>query len=141
MCDLEKKISGLHEENSAWEMLGEGKARLGGGGLDMVGEKQVGMSPGILTFMTLAQRWCCLLRRKRRLAQQLAEHTSVPSMGLMSSLKWPYWAAPVAQWFSATFGPGCDPGDPASSPTSGSLHGACFSLRLFLCLSLSLCLP
>ena len=47
-------------------------------------------------------------------------------------------AAPVAQRFGATFGLGCDPGDPGSSPTSGSLHGACFSLFLCLCLSLSL---
>ena len=44
-------------------------------------------------------------------------------------------AAQVAQQFSATFGSGRDPGDLGSSPTSGSLHGACFSL----CLSLSLC--
>ena len=44
------------------------------------------------------------------------------------------WAAWVAQQFSATFGPGGDPGDPGWSPALGSLHGACFSL----CLSLSL---
>ena len=31
----------------------------------------------------------------------------------------------------------CDPGVPGSSPTSGSLHGACFSVCLCLCLSLS----
>ena len=36
------------------------------------------------------------------------------------------------------FGPGRDPGDPGSNPTSGSLHGACFSLCLCLCPSLSL---
>ena len=36
----------------------------------------------------------------------------------------------VAQWFSATFSLGCDPGDPGSSPTLGSLHGAYFSLSL-----------
>ena len=39
-----------------------------------------------------------------------------------------YWAAQVAQRFSAAFNPGRDPGDPGSSPTSGSLHGACFLL-------------
>ena len=39
-------------------------------------------------------------------------------------------AAPVAQRFSATFSWGCDPGDPGSSPTSGSLHGACPSLSV-----------
>ena len=48
-------------------------------------------------------------------------------------------AARVAQRFSATFGSGRDPGVPGSSPTSGSLHGACFSLchvsSLFVCLS------
>ena len=43
----------------------------------------------------------------------------------------------AAKRFSAAFSPGCDPGDPESSPTSGSLHGACFSLSLRLCLSLS----
>ena len=42
----------------------------------------------------------------------------------------------VAQWFSATFSPGCDPGDQGSSPMSGSLHRACVSASL----SLSLCL-
>ena len=42
-----------------------------------------------------------------------------------------YGAAPVAQWYSATCSLGCDPGDLGSSPMSGSLDGACFSL--FLC--------
>ena len=44
----------------------------------------------------------------------------------------------VAQRFSATFDPGCDPGDLGVSPTLGSLHGACFSLCLCLCLSVHL---
>ena len=52
----------------------------------------------------------------------------------------PQRAARVAQRFSAAFSPGPDPGDLGSSPTSGSLHGACFSLCLCLCLSLSLSL-
>ena len=30
----------------------------------------------------------------------------------------------------SAFGSGCDPGDPESSPASGSLCGACFSLCL-----------
>ena len=47
------------------------------------------------------------------------------------------WAARVAQWFNTVFSLGHDPGDPGWSPTSGSLHGACFSLCLYLCLSLS----
>ena len=34
----------------------------------------------------------------------------------------------VAQQFSTAFGPGPDPGDLGSSPMSGSLHEACFSL-------------
>ena len=51
-----------------------------------------------------------------------------------------FWAAPVAQRFSAACSPGCDPGDLGSNPTSGFLHGACFSLCLCLCLSLSLSL-
>ena len=47
-------------------------------------------------------------------------------------------AALVVQRFSTAFSPGCDPGDPGSSPMSGSLHGACFSLCL-CCVSLSVC--
>ena len=50
------------------------------------------------------------------------------------------WAALVAQRFSTAYSSGRDPGDPGSSPTSGSLHGALFSLCLCLCLSLSLSL-
>ena len=42
-------------------------------------------------------------------------------------------------WVSA-FGSGCDPGVPRWSPTSGFLHGACFSLCLCLCLSPSMSL-
>ena len=38
----------------------------------------------------------------------------------------------------SAFGSGCDPGDLGLSPRSGSLHGACFSLCLGLCLSVSL---
>ena len=49
-------------------------------------------------------------------------------------------AAWVAQRFSATFSPGPDLGDPGSSPTSGSLNGACFPFCLCLCFPLSLCL-
>ena len=49
-----------------------------------------------------------------------------------------FWAAWVAQGFSAVFNPGRDPGDPGLSPMSGSLHGACISLCLCLCPSLSL---
>ena len=37
-------------------------------------------------------------------------------------------AAPVAQRFSAAFGPRRDPGDPGSSPASGCLRGASFPL-------------
>ena len=46
----------------------------------------------------------------------------------------------IPGWLSGlapAFGPGCNPGVPGSSPTSGSWHGACFSLRLCLWLSLS----
>ena len=42
-----------------------------------------------------------------------------------------------AQWVTA-FGLGRDSGVLESSPTLGSLHGACFSLCLCLCLFLSL---
>ena len=51
-------------------------------------------------------------------------------------LKYQFRAARVAQQFGAAFGPGRDPGDLGSSPTSGSLHGACFSLCLPVSLSL-----
>ena len=57
-----------------------------------------------------------------------------------SSIKDKFRAAQVAQWFSTAFSPGPYPGDLGSSPTSGSLHGACFSFCLCLCLSLSLSL-
>ena len=40
----------------------------------------------------------------------------------------------------SAFSPARDPGVRGSSPTSSSLHGACFSLCLCLCLSLSLSL-
>ena len=46
-------------------------------------------------------------------------------------------------WLSGlalAFGPARDPGDQGSSPTFGSLQGACFSLCLCLCLSLSISL-
>ena len=43
----------------------------------------------------------------------------------------------MVQQLSSAFGPGHDPGVPGSSPTLGSLHGACFSLCLCLCLCLS----
>ena len=48
----------------------------------------------------------------------------------------PGWLRGLAPAFS----PGHDPGDLGSSPTSGSLHGACFSLCLCLCPSISLSL-
>ena len=49
-------------------------------------------------------------------------------------------AAQVAQRFSTACSPGPDPGDLGLIPTLGFLHGACFSLCLLLCLSLSLCI-
>ena len=48
--------------------------------------------------------------------------------------------ARVVQQFSTAFSAGRDPGVPGSSPTSGSLHGACFSLCLCLCLCVCVCL-
>ena len=49
--------------------------------------------------------------------------TTTPLLGVSRPQKVSYRAAPVAQWFSAA----CSPGDHESSPTSGSLRGACFS--------------
>ena len=45
------------------------------------------------------------------------------------------------EWLSgraSAFGSGRDPGVLGLSPTLGSLHGACFSLCLYVCLSVSL---
>ena len=50
----------------------------------------------------------------------------------VSDLGIPGWRSDL----EPAFGPGRDPGDPGSNPTSGSLHGACFSL---LPVSLSVC--
>ena len=58
----------------------------------------------------------------------------------VSSSNLPCRAAPMAQRFGAAFSLGHDPGDPESSPTSGFLCGACFSLCLCLCPSLPLSL-
>ena len=44
--------------------------------------------------------------------------------------------ARVAQWLSVCLQLRSDSGVPGSSLTSGSLHGACFSYHLYLCLSL-----
>ena len=49
-------------------------------------------------------------------------------------------AALVVQRFSAACSPGRDPGDPGSSPTSGSLSVWCLLLPLPVSLPLSLCL-
>ena len=59
---------------------------------------------------------------------------------ILYQLRFSFGVAWVAQWFSAVFRPGCDPGVPGLSPTLGSLCRACFALCLCLCLSLSLCL-
>ena len=54
---------------------------------------------------------------------------------------WDSWAAQVAQRFSATFGPGPDPGDPGSSPCQAprmetASPSACVLAPLSLSLSL-----
>ena len=49
-------------------------------------------------------------------------------------------ATRVAQRFSTAFSPGHDPGDLGSSPMSGFLHEACFSLPLPVSLPPSLSL-
>ena len=59
---------------------------------------------------------------------QVMELTKISKEGM------PGW---LRGWASA-FGSGHDPGVLGSSPTWGSLHGACFSLCLCLCLSLSM---
>ena len=74
------------------------------------------------------------------LLPRLSGQSLAKSEFLQSVLKVWQWVAQVAQWFGAAFSPRCGPGDLGSSPTSGSLHGACFSLCLCLCLPLSLSL-
>ena len=52
-----------------------------------------------------------------------------------------YMCPGIPGWLSGlvpAFSPGRDPGVPGLNPTSGSLHGTCFSLCLCLCLSLSM---
>ena len=54
-----------------------------------------------------------------------------------------YLIEEIPGWLSGlapAFGPRSDPGDLGSSPTPGSLHGACLSFCLCLHLSLFLCL-
>ena len=63
-------------------------------------------------------------------------YSSHKTWSLNIFLGMPGW---LSGWASA-FDSGHDPGVTGSSPTSGSLHGAYFSLCLCLCLSLSLCL-
>ena len=47
--------------------------------------------------------------------------TGNPNISILTNYKKSVsWAAWVAQRFSAAFGPGCDPGDRGSSPTSRS---------------------
>ena len=72
----------------------------------------------------------------------LVQHSFVPLLSFQAGYlsKAGLWAALVAQRFSAACSPGHDPGDLGSSPTSGSLHGACYSLCLCLCLSLAVSL-
>ena len=53
--------------------------------------------------------------------------------------KWGGMPGWLSSWASA-FGSGCDSGVLGSSPTLGSLHGACLSLCLCLCLSVCVCL-
>lgn len=61
--------------------------------------------------------------------------------GIWYSMKYSKLGDPwVAQCWAPALGPGCDPGAPGSSPMLGSVYGACFSLGLCLCTSLSLSL-
>ena len=59
-----------------------------------------------------------------------AKPLSHPGTPCVSFLKKDFRAAWVTQRYSATFSLGRDPGDLESSPTLGSLHGACFSFCL-----------
>ena len=51
---------------------------------------------------------------------------------------WVHWGAWVAPWWASAFGSGCNPRVLGSSPISGLLQGACFSLCLCLPPSCSL---
>ena len=91
----------------------------------------------------LCQSYWCLQNQKPGLALSTHGHPpevlhSLPAMPPHE--KGTRWAALVVEQFSTNFCPGHGPRDLGSSPTSGFLHGACFSLCLCLCLSLSLSL-
>ena len=76
------------------------------------------------------QRCSGTKRRKKKQVKTITRVTLIKTHDLGMS----GW---LSSWPSA-FSSGHDPGVPGPSPTSGSLQGACFSLRLCLCLSLCL---
>ena len=80
------------------------------------------------------------LGRRRKLILFLLTHLTIEASGTrnrdsaklrhVSLLSETGQGSPGGSAVSAAFGPGCDPGVQESSPASGSLHGACFSLCL-----------
>ena len=67
---------------------------------------------------------------------------STPETNIALYIKYLKFKFGMPGWLSGlvpAFCPGHDPGVPGSSPTSGSLHGACFSLYLCLCLCVCVC--
>ena len=72
-----------------------------------------------LNYMDKAGKYW--LRKVSDLGVGLDHRLDKLSMYVFTFLKKIYWAARVAQRFSASFSPGCDPRASGSSPTSGSL--------------------
>ena len=77
------------------------------------------------------------------ISKQLTHCTSYQHAQLMENKNLLYkiqpWAAWVAQLFSTAFSPRHDPEDSGSSPTSGSLCGACEPDSPSACVSASVC--
>ena len=88
--------------------------------------------PKVQDFFAMPQSARLFPMRNWRVIQFLLYHYIHTFKILPSGDPW------VAQQLVPAFSPGCDPRVPGSSPTSGSWHGACFSLCLCLYLSLSL---
>ena len=88
----------------------------------------------------ISQRFDMLLKMRREKRHNTCLGAELASTFNLSKRQ--LWAAWVAQRFSAAFSPGCDPGDPGSSSTSGSLQqpaspSACVSASLSLCVSMN----
>ena len=85
-------------------------------------------------------QWPTSCHRRDLLLEQLhSDQLHGNNLILFAKCLLKFFIGGIPGWLSAlvpAFCPGRDPGVPGSSPTTGFLHGACFSLHLCLCLSL-----